>query len=30
MQRPRNQLTTREEPEFLSHRHKLHGLLEAH
>jgi NitT/TauT family transport system ATP-binding protein len=28
--RPRNQLTTREDPEFLSHRHKLHGLLEVH
>jgi NitT/TauT family transport system ATP-binding protein len=28
--RPRSQLTTREEAEFLAHRHRLHGLLEGH
>ena len=28
--RPRNQLTTREDPEFLSHRHHLFGLLQGH
>lgn len=27
---PRNQLTTREDPRFLAHRHHLHGLLEGH
>lgn len=28
--RPRNQLTTREDPRFLSHRHHLFGLLQGH
>lgn len=28
--RPRNQLTTREEPRFLHHRHRLFGLLQEH
>lgn len=28
--RPRSQLTTKEDPRFLSHRHRLHGLLEQH
>jgi NitT/TauT family transport system ATP-binding protein len=28
--RPRHQLTTREDTRFLSHRHRLHGLLEGH
>ncbi len=28
--RPRHQLTTREHPKFLAHRHHLHGLLEGH
>lgn len=27
---PRSQLTTREDPRFLAHRHHLHGLLEGH
>ena len=27
---PRHQLTTREDPRFLAHRHHLHGLLEGH
>jgi NitT/TauT family transport system ATP-binding protein len=27
---PRDQLTTREDPRFLAHRHHLHGLLEGH
>jgi NitT/TauT family transport system ATP-binding protein len=28
--RPRNQLTTREDPKFLAHRHRLFGLLQGH
>ena len=28
--RPRNQLTTREDPKFLAHRHHLFGLLQGH
>ena len=28
--RPRNQLTTREDPRFLAHRHHLFGLLQGH
>lgn len=28
--RPRSQLSTKEDPKFLSHRHHLHGLLEQH
>lgn len=30
IERPRTQLTTREHPSFLAHRHHLHGLLEGH
>ena len=30
IERPRSQLTTREHPRFLAHRHHLHGLLEGH
>jgi hypothetical protein len=28
--RPRDQLTTREDPRFLAHRHRLFGLLRRH